>query len=177
MKKWFLIGGAVLLAALLGVGFLVYRSITSWETYSFGLGDNKTIVKITYPAKYKDKISNNANLPNQKVGLLSIPNVINFQLSGEAHDKDIASYAASIAALNSSPETDEEKEAPKKETPSYKTVKYGRNKVYFLNEYNQSPDFVAGDIFDGRGHRLNFTYHSKNVNKKEIKSIISKIKF
>jgi len=173
-KIWLIIVGSTVLLA--GLGYWFYTLYNSWQTFSLGVGISKNVVSIKYPSKYEDKISSNAELADQKMGLLSIPNVINFQLSQEARDKDINAFIDNLKK-NNPPVKDEEGNETMSMDTEYKTEKIGGKTVYYLNEYNKSADFVQGDIFDGLGHRLNFTYRPKSSNPREINRIISKIKF
>jgi len=174
MKKIYIIIGIVLVVLLVfGAGYLFCRNTTSWKDYSFDL-NGKHVATVYYPDKYKD-VSDNANLPDQKIGLFSIPNVINFQLSNEAKDKDINSLVEEIKK-NNPPVTNELGEETETFDTNYKTLKYGLNTVYFINALN-APDYVVGEMFDGSGHHLSFTYRTKDVKTKEIESLISKIKF
>jgi len=187
LRKWlFAILGVVIILLIGALIWYFSGGVVSWESASIGAGDNKNIATINYPAKYKEKISTNANLPNQAVGLLSIPNVISFQLSVTDKDKDINTYLAAMKPAETesvpaeSSDSSEEMTADEAATPTfdanYTTQKYGKNTAYFINEYN-SGNLVVGDIFDGAGHRLNFTYQKDKASPMEIKSILSRISF
>jgi len=198
MKKIILfISIGLVLVALLGLSFWIYKVNVSWKTHDFLLNGEK-MAEIKYPAKY-DKVTDNAKLPNQTVGVLSVGGVINFQVSKSDRDKDIKTYVTALKneILRSAQNDNNDGNSSVILTPSegegegsssnaaldsvapeigYSTKKYGRNKVYFIKDYN-SDDMVTGDMFDGKGRRLNFTYRTKDIKAKEITGILAKIKF